>query len=102
MRNVLASAVAIGCALGAVTLSARDAMSAAQEPRHCEPTVQAWWAKYLHRFEQSNGAHGVDLARSLPELGIAHVTWDNGVQQILIIAEIEGYSACAVDRRTIN
>jgi hypothetical protein len=96
MRNVIASASAIGCVLA---MAAHDAMA---EPRHCEPTVQAWWAKYLHRFEQSDGPQGVDLARSIPELGIAHVIWENGVEQILVVTEIEGYSACAVERLTIK
>jgi hypothetical protein len=102
MRRVIAPVIVIGCILGAAMLTTCEAMAAAREPRHCEPTLQAWWAKYLYRFEQSNGARGVDLARSIPELGIAHITWGNGVKQIAIVAEVEGYSACVVDRLTIK
>jgi hypothetical protein len=95
-------------AMGAVsttilpTFAAVDASTAnGQVPAACEANEQAWWARQLHAHAQSDGARGVDLAGSIPALGIAHVTWSDGVSQLVTVAQVDG-QWCAVDRLTLR
>ena len=72
-----------------------------QAPVACAATEQAWWTRQLHAHAQSDGARGVDLAGSIPALGIAHVTWSDGVAQLVTVAPVDG-QWCAVDRLTLR
>jgi hypothetical protein len=97
-------AFAMGAVLTAIlpAFAAIDARKAdSQAPAACEATKQAWWAKQLHAHAQSDGARGVDLAGSIPALGIAHVTWSDGISQLVTVAEADG-QWCAVDRLTLR
>ena len=97
-------ALGIGAALTNIlpAFAASDARTPnGQVPAACEATEQAWWARQLHAHAQSDGARGVDLASSIPALGIAHVTWSDGVSQLVTVAEVDG-QWCAVDRLTLR
>ena len=83
------------------TASDAAAASNGHAPKHCEPTTAAWWAKYVGRYVESGGRQGVDLTNSDPAAGFAHMTWSNGLQQMVTVAEIDGHGTCTVERRTI-
>lgn len=93
MRTILLSACA-------ATMFA-TAAQAEQEPTACEPTIRDWWAKQIHRAIATGGAHGVHLDASVPEMGIAAVTWMDGTMQVVEVAYLDGLGACAINRRTV-
>lgn len=78
------------------------AAHAEQEPTACEPTVASWWVKQIHRAIATAGAHGIHLSASLPEIGVATVTWMDGVTQVVEVAYLDGLGACAINRRTLS
>jgi len=51
---------------------------------------------YVH----NNGS--IDMSRSIPALGIAYVTWSDGVSQIVTVAPVDGQGWCATKRRMIR
>jgi hypothetical protein len=95
MGAVLTSILPVFAASGARTPNG-------QVPAACERTEQAWWAKQLRAYAQSDGARGVDLASSVPALGIAHVTWSDGKRAIVTVAPVDGRGWCAVDRLNLR
>jgi hypothetical protein len=101
--SAFALTMAVVTVLSMSLLTALDAAAATNghAPKHCEPTMSAWWAKYVGRYVESAGRHGVDLANSDPAAGFAHMVWSNGLQQMVTVAEIDGHGTCTVERRTI-
>ena len=88
----------IGCILAANLL-----VGAAQaEPAACQSDAVTWWKEYVARYIESNGSYGVNLANSDLDTGFAHMTWRDGVQQMVEVAEIPGQGVCAINRRTIQ
>jgi hypothetical protein len=102
--TTLALSMGVAIAIVISGLIAFDAAAATNghAPKHCEPTVSAWWAKYVGRFVESGGRYGVDLANSDPAAGFAHISWSNGLQQMVTVAELDGHGACAIERRTLT
>jgi hypothetical protein len=88
----------IGCILAAHLLAG----TAQAEPSACQPDVVTWWKEYVARYIESNGTYGVNLANSDRDAGFAHMTWQDGVQQMVEVAAVPGLGVCAINRRTIR
>jgi hypothetical protein len=91
-------ATLIGCILAAHLLAG----TAHAKPAACQPNTVAWWKEYVARYIESNGAYGVNLANSDRATGFAHMTWKDGAQQMVEVAEVPGLGVCAINRRTIR
>lgn len=75
----------------ATFLAMTSSALSAELPAHCESNKQHWWAKYV-----ANGR--VNLSSSMPDEDIAFVTWHNGVQQVLVLNNVENQGYCATDQ----
>jgi hypothetical protein len=88
----------IGCILAAHLLVG----TAHAEPAACKPNAVTWWKEYVARYIESNGTYGVNLANSDRVTGFAHMTWKDGVQQMVEVGEVPGLGVCAINRRTLR
>jgi hypothetical protein len=91
-------ATLVGCILAAHILVG----TAHAEPAACQPDAVTWWKEYIARYIESDGAYGVNLANSDRAAGFAHMTWRDGVEQMVEVAEVDGLGVCAINRRTIH
>ena len=90
--------IPLGCILAGNLLVG----TAQAEPAACQSDAVTWWKEYVARYIESNGSYGVNLANSDLGAGFAHMTWRDGVQQMVEVAEVAGLGVCAINRRTIH
>jgi hypothetical protein len=71
------------------------------KPIDCHVSAERWWTRQLDKFVNTGGQYGVNPALSLPAVGIAHVTWDDGTTQLVTVAPVEGLGVCVTERTTV-
>lgn len=92
MRSFITTSTLAACLLSTAAL--------AEQPTACQPTEAQWWAKQIHAALTTG--NGVDLSRSAPEIGVAYVTWSDGVQQVVVVRQVHQGKWCATHRRTVR